>query len=101
MTTKNTRTNTTDETPTERRQREDTRHAGDALADTGDADHDAAIHELYETLVEQIGRLRETYAVLDSYHVVESMPLLTAALHLLDDVEGTVQAALDPEDDSE
>jgi hypothetical protein len=91
---KDTRANMSDETLTERAE---ARHVEDA---SHDAD-DAAVHELYEALIEQIGQLRETYAGLDSFHLVESMPLLTAALHLLDDVEGSVQAALDPEDDSD
>ena len=95
MKSKNTHTNATDDTVAE------ARHVQDASVDAVDADRDAAVHELYEALVEQIGQLRETYAGLDSYHLVESMPLLTAALHLLDDVEAGVEADLDPEDDAD
>jgi len=97
MKTKHTRTNVTDEPLIARTQHDDTQHAEDEDA----VDHETAVRELREALVEQIGQLRETYAGLDSYALVESLPLLTAALHLLDDVEATVQAELDPEDDAD
>jgi hypothetical protein len=99
---KDTRANMSDETLIEQGRHAEARHVQDALVDAvDDADRDAAVHELYEALVEQIGQLRETYAGLDSYHLVEGMPLLTAALHLLDDVEAGLEADLDPEDDSD